>query len=321
LNRIARVATITAPRRVAFERTVLREPEPGEVRVQVRGCGVCGSNVPVWQGRAWFAYPQAPGAPGHEAWGCVEAVGSETHGIGVGDPVALLSADAFADAVVTPAEQVVVLPEVLRDTTFPGEVLGCGFNIARRSRLEPGVVVAVVGIGFVGAIVTRLAAAAGARVIAISRRAASVVLAHSLGATETIVMDNNERIVATVSSLTDGALCDVVIEAVGAQWPLDLAGQLTGFGGRLVVAGYHQDGPRSVDVQLWNWRGIDVINAHERDPDLVRRGVREAAAAVADGWFDPAPLYTHTFELEQLGRALDAVVEHPDGFVKALVTM
>ena len=38
--------------------------------------------------------------------------------------------------------------------------------------------------------------------------------------------------------------------------------ELTRVRGRLVVAGYHQDGPRQVDMQLWNWRGLDVINAH-----------------------------------------------------------
>lgn len=54
-----------------------------------------------------------------------------------------------------------------------------------------------------------------------------------------------------------------------------------GMGGRLVVAGYHQDGPRQVNMQDWNWKGIDVVNAHERDPAVHRQGLREAAAAAA----------------------------------------
>ena len=47
-----------------------------------------------------------------------------------------------------------------------------------------------------------------------------------------------------------------------------------------VVAGYHQDGPRKVNMQLWNWRGIDVVNAHERDPKTYIQGIREAVDAV-----------------------------------------
>ena len=201
-----------------------------------------------------------------------------------------------------PVGDVVVLPESLRRVAFPGEALGCGFNVARRSRFEAGQTVAVIGIGYLGAIVTKLAAHAGARVIAISRRASSLALARTMGAAETIAMDDHQRIIDTVAELTGGALCRTVVEAVGTQWPLDLAGQLTGVGGRLVVAGYHQDGPRNVDMQLWNWRGIDVINAHERDAAVVRRGVEEAAAAVVDGWFDMAPLHTHTLPLERARR-------------------
>ena len=124
-----------------------------------------------------------------------------------------------------------------------------------------------------------------------------------------------------VKQLTGGVFCDRVIEAVGKQGPLDLAAELTREGGRLVIAGYHQDGPRQVDMQMWNWRGFDVVNAHERDPKMYVRGLREAVEAVASGRLDPAPLFTHTYSLERLGEALDATRDRPDGFLKALVVL
>jgi threonine dehydrogenase-like Zn-dependent dehydrogenase len=74
-------------------------------------------------------------------------------------------------------------------------------------------------------------------------------------------------------------------------------------------------------MQLWNWRGLDVINAHERDPAVYLRGMREAVDAVVAGRMKPGPLYTHTFGLEQLGEALDMTRERPDGFLKALIRM
>ena len=74
-------------------------------------------------------------------------------------------------------------------------------------------------------------------------------------------------------------------------------------------------------MQLWNWRGLDVVNAHERDPAVYVRGVREAVEAVTAGRLDPAPLYTHRYRLDQLDEALDATRDKPDGFVKALVMM
>jgi threonine dehydrogenase-like Zn-dependent dehydrogenase len=74
-------------------------------------------------------------------------------------------------------------------------------------------------------------------------------------------------------------------------------------------------------MQLWNWRGIDVVNAHERDPAIYIQGMREAVAAVMAGELDPEPLYTHSFPLVRLDEALDATRDRPDGFMKALVTM
>ena len=36
-------------------------------------------------------------------------------------------------------------------------------------------------------------------------------------------------------------------------------------------------------MQLWNWRGFDVVNAHERDPAVSVQGMREAVAAIESG--------------------------------------
>ena len=132
-------------------------------------------------------------------------------------------------------------------------------------------------------------------------------------------MDDHWQVIERVKEMTGGRFCDVVIECTGKQWPLDMSGELTRERGRLVVAGYHQDGPRTVNMWLWNWRGIDVVNAHERDPRVQREGVVAAAAAVAEGRLDPAPLYT-LYPLERLDAAFQAMEARPAGFVKALVT-
>jgi threonine dehydrogenase-like Zn-dependent dehydrogenase len=265
-------------------------------------------------------YPTEPGALGHEAWGFVDALGEGVEGLSIGDRVAALSYKSYAEYDLADAEAVVRLPEALAGQPFPGEPLGCAMNIFRRSDIQAGQTVAIVGIGFLGAILTRLATDAGARVIAISRRPFSLDLARRFGAAETIPMDDHWAIIEQVKALTGGALCERVIEAVGKQWPLDLASELVAEGGRLVVAGYHQDGPRQVNMQMWNWKGIDVVNAHERNPEINMRGMREAVEAVASGRLDPSPLYTHYYPLDRLGEALDATRDRPDGFLKALVT-
>jgi len=314
-------AVLAGPKGARIERVTRPEPGPGTVRVKLEGCGVCGSNLPVWEGREWFRYPMRPGAPGHEGWGVVDAVGPGVRDFQVGNRVAALSSAAYAEYDVVSADAAVLLPSSLAGKPFPGEPLGCAMNIFRRTDVQAGQTVAIIGIGFLGALVTRLAANAGARVIAISRRPFALELARAYGASECIPMDDHDKIIERVKSLTQGAFCERVIEVVGEQWPLDLAGELTRERGKLVIAGYHQDGPRQVNLQLWNWRGLDVINAHERDPKVYVEGIRLAVDAVASGRVDPFPLFTHRFGLDELNLAFETMRTRPEGFLKALITV
>jgi threonine dehydrogenase-like Zn-dependent dehydrogenase len=294
------------------------EPAAGEVRIALQGSGVCASSLPVWEGRPWFAYPLDPGAPGHEGWGIVDAVGANVTGLGTGDRVACLSYRAFATHDVAPAEHVVPLEEIREDVPFPGEAFACAMNVARAARISLGARVAVLGIGFLGAVIVRLASQAGASVVAISRRQWALDLARGLGASETIPLDEHSRVVERARG-AGGSGVDIAIEATGAQWPLDLAADITREEGRLVIAGYHQDGPRQVNLQLWNWRAFEIVNAHWRDPRAYIRGMQDAVAAVRDCVLDPERFITHVLPLDKLGDAMELLRERPDGFLKAVV--
>lgn len=312
-------AVVTGPGLFRIETHELPLPGPDQVRIRLEGCGVCASNLTPWAGPDWMKFPTEPGGLGHEGWGILDAVGAGVTDLAIGDRVATLSYHSYASHDIAEADAVVKLPPELDDMPFPGEPLGCAMNIFKRAGISPGQTVAIVGIGFLGALLTQLAIAAGARVIAIARRPFALDLADRLGAEHTIAMQDHWQIIEQVKELTGGQFCDRVIEATGKQWPLDLAAELTRERGRLVIAGYHQDGPRQVNMQLWNWRGLDVINAHERDPAIYAQGVHEAIAAVVDGRIDPMPLYTHRYGLDQLDAALNATRDRPDGFLKALV--
>lgn len=314
-------SVIASPGRATLQNVPTPEPASGQVLLRLEGSGVCASSLPLWEGREWFQYPQAAGAPGHEGWGRIAAVGEGVHGLKVGDRVAALTYRAHAEYDLAEAAAVVPLPAALDGVPMPGEPLGCAVNIFQRSGIEAGQTVAIVGIGFLGALLTRLAVQAGARVIAISRRPFALDVAHQAGAQHTVLMDDHWRIHDEVKRLTEGRWCERVIEAVGLQWPLDLAAELTGERGRLVVAGYHQDGLRQVNMQMWNWRGFDVVNAHERDPAQYVAGIRAAVDLMCAGVIDPTPLFTHHFPLDRLGEALELARQRPDGFLKAVVTV
>ena len=315
-----RAARIAAPQTIDLIEVALPQPGPGQVRLKMEGCGLCASSIPVWQGREWFSYPIAAGNPGHEGWGRVDALGPQVTTLQVGDRVAALSYQAYAPYDLAEADATVKLPPDLDGLPFPGEPLGCALNIFKRSDIRAGQTVAILGIGFLGALLVQLAKDAGARVIALSQRAYSLAVARDCGADETIQLDDHWQVIEKLKSLTGGLFCERVIECTGKEWPLNLAGELTAERGKLIIAGFHQDGLRAINVQLWNWRGLDVINAHERDPRIYRQGMQEAVAAVQSGRLQPQALYTHTFALEDIGQAFQLLQDRPDGFMKALIT-
>jgi NADPH:quinone reductase len=275
-----RAALVAAPGRVELARVERPQPGPGEALVRVEGCGVCASSLPLWEGREWFDYPLPAGAPGHEPWGTVEA-GPEAV---AGRRVAFLSERGFAEYAAVPVEHLVTLPPELDALPFPAEALACAVLVVRRARIVQGDRVAIVGAGFLGSAIAQLVDAT------IARRDSEI----------------------------EGEF-EVVIECAGTQSGLDTASRLVATRGRLVVAGYHQDGPRSIDLQSWNWRGIDVINAHERDPLAYVDAMREAAQLAADGKLDLEALVTHRFPLERLEAAFEAARTRPAGFVKGWV--
>lgn len=316
-----RAAVLVGPCRTELVEVPVPRPGPGQVRVRLQGCGVCASNVVPWEGPEWMDFPTAPGALGHEAWGVVDAVGEEVTSLAPGDRVATLFQDAYAPFVVGDASAAVRLPPGLADQPFPGEPLACAVNVFRRSAVLPDQFVAVIGVGFLGAILVRLASLSGARVIAIGRRASALEKAASLGAWRTLPLTERPELAGRVEALTGGALCARVIEATGKEAPLQLAGDLAAERGRIVIAGYHQDGPRRIDMQQWNWKGLDVVNAHERQPAVYLEGMRQAIALVERGVIPLSRLLTHAYPLEKLDEALAATRDRPEGFMKGWIDL
>ena len=201
---------------------------------------------------------------------------------------------------------------------FPGEPLGCLMNIFRRADIRKGQTVAIIGLGFLGLGLIKLCKEKGANVLALSRRDSSLQHAAK-DADLCIKMDDHYQIIQKVQGHTGGKGCERIIECTGKQWPLDLATDIIGDYGKLIIAGYHQDGLRNVNLQKWNWKAIDVINAHERDPQRYIEGMSAAVEAVKEGLINPKDLLTHEFPFDQLGEAMAMLRECPEGFIKGYI--
>lgn len=312
-------AQVTAAGQTRIVDQPLPEPGPGEVRVKLEGCGVCASNLGPWAGPDWMSFPLEPGALGHEGWGRIDATGAGVSPERIGTRVAIFGEQGFASHDIVPQDAALPIPPELEGQPVPAEPVACALSIFRMARVQPGDRVVIIGIGFLGLILIRLAARAGAEVIALSRSPQALERARGQGATTCFPLQDHGTVVAQVHEATGGKGCDICIECTGSQWPLDLAAEITRESGRLVIAGYHQDGPRQVNMQLWNWRAFEIVNAHVRDRDTILQTMRDAIVAMASGVIDIAPLMTHRYPLDRLDAALDATRDKPDGFVKAYI--
>lgn len=313
------VAVLSAPRHFTTLTTSASPVAPNDVLIEVEGCGVCASSLSIWEGRPWFDYPISPGAPGHEGWGRILTTGSNVKHLQVGQRVAFLGHSAFAKLSQTSAHQVVPLPSELDDMPFPGEAIGCAMNIYRRADIQAGQTVAIIGAGFLGLLLVQLAIDAGAEVFVLTRRESARKRALDYGATATLDTEDWWGNAHKVVEFTQGKGCDRVIEVTGMQFAVDAATEMVAEYGKLVIAGYHQDGLRQVNLQKWNWRAIDVINAHERDPSRYIQGIEDGIEATLSGRIRPQELLTHVFPLAQLDQAFQMMIDRPDGFIKGWV--
>jgi threonine dehydrogenase-like Zn-dependent dehydrogenase len=307
------------PKKFVIKEKIIDYPVGDELLVRIEGCGVCGSNLPLWEGRSWFQYPMQPGSPGHEAWGRVELTGEKVTKVKMNDRVCILNDSAFAEYAKVQQDFAVKIPSELDDIPFPGEALACAMNIFKRIKCKSNETVLLIGGGFMGNLLAQLLLKEVKRVILVSKRKYSLELAQKVGVSSVILFTNTEDILSEIEKITSGAMCDCVIEVTGYQESLDIASKAVKEHGRIVIAGYHQDGIRTINMQEWNWKGLDIINAHERDPYQYLQGMSDAMYAMLNKTIDTSCLYTHTVELKEINDAFTLLHERPNGFMKALV--
>jgi L-iditol 2-dehydrogenase len=314
-----RQAVLTEPRRF----TIAEVPPPGigagEVLLRVAACGVCASELDIYQGAAGHAV--YPWHPGHEVSGVVDRVGERVAGLTAGDPVAVwATTGGYGEYLAVPAAHCFPAAGVPLELAALGEPLACAVNAVELAGVRLGDDVVVVGAGFMGQLVNRLVQLRGPRqVIVADPRDDALARAASAGATATVNPAQND-LAGAVADLTGGAGADVTIEITGSQSALETIGDCTRMSGTLVIAGYHQGRPRQVPLAEWNWNAFRIANAHFRDQATILGGMRAGMRLVTSGRISLEGLVTHRFPLAAIDQAFRTAIDKPDGFVKATVT-
>lgn len=297
----------------------LEAPGPGELRLRVEACGICGSDK-------MLQYVCAPGTVlGHEIVAEVESWGPGVSGwrrgdravplgdgIGMGDTGRL---GGFCEGLVVAAAACVRVPEeVPHRTAVLAEPLGNGLHFVRRSRLRRGQRVAILGGGQIGLSVLFWARRLGAGRIAVSEPAAArAEFARALGADAVFSPAGVDDLSAAMAGALGGAP-DVVFEAVGRPEVMaDAIHMVGGPGGIVVLAGITLD-----------TLGIQPVALALKETDLVfpigttGAEVEEVLTVLANGEFPADRFISHRVGLAAMPEAVRAL-GHPTDQIKVVV--
>lgn len=314
-----KMAVLRGVRNFVIEDVPRPEVGENEVLIRVKACGICTSELYLWNGK--IKDVKFPLYLGHEPSGVVEEVGKKVNEVSVGDHVTFLSemGGCFAEYVKVKKSNIVKIPENVSFEEALGEPIACAVNGIKRSNIQIGDTVVVIGCGFMGLLMIQLASLRGpSEIIAIDINDDRLKVAESLGASKVINPLNIDP-VEYIMKYTDERGVDVVIEATGEQVPLDIATKIVKIRGTLVIFGYHVGEPRIVDMERWNWKGLDVINAHERASEIYMEGMKIGIKLLSKGKLKTKPLITHAYPLEQINKAFTDVNEKIKGLIKAII--
>ena len=314
-----KIAILTGPKEFQFQEQELPALQPDEVLVRVAACGVCTSELDMWEGKA--GTQMYPRYPGHEVSGVVADVGKDVRDLTPGDRVAVWAPGrGFAEYVVVKSKYCYPAGDLPLDLAL-AEPLACAVNTVELANLSLADDVLIIGAGFMGNLVQKLVAMQGPRrLIVADTRADALERALKLGATH-VVDVSKESLPEAVKALTDGQGADATFEVVGAQAPLSLLGDVTRMSGKVIIVGFHQGEPRQIPLGHWNWMAFQILNAHFREESTILRGMRIGMRLLTSGRLRLDELVTHRFQLSEINQAFRAAHEKPEGFVKSTIVM
>jgi len=295
-------------RDVRVDEVVEPEAGSGDIKVKIKYCGICGSDLHEY---LHGPFPESPF--GHEVCGEVVAVGRDVKGFQVGDHVATFVRDGYAQYVVAPEDRALKLPDDLPwERAAVLEPLAGAIYALERGNVKATDTIFIAGAGPVGLLILLAVKVIGAQTIYITdlsekRRN----MAEKLGATATFD-PAAVKIPATIRELTKGRGIDVTVEAVGIEATLKDCLASTRHGGTVIVQGIFTD--RALIHMLgFVTREITMIGANSANP------VRSLEWMLTKG-IKPEAIVTSTVSLDRIVEGgFEMLANHKDKEIKILV--
>lgn len=273
-----------------FEVLEVETPSPaaGEVLVQMKAAGVCGSDFHLFLGEN----PQAvfPRTPGHENAGVIAAIGEGVTEFSVGDHVVVDLVVAcghcpqcqegrpnvcrtvkargaaidggWREFFTVPVHEVHQIPQDMPfETAALVEPFAIGAHCTKRARVTGNDVVLILGTGTIGAIILQTCKAMGCVVICCDINDSALARATKYGADHVINM-KNEDLKARVQDITNGNGADVLFDAAcfGGSLTMLMQPGIPTNGARIVPLGFCTD-MESITQALINGRELEIIGS------------------------------------------------------------
>jgi len=342
-----RVVRYDAPGAIRLDDGEIAEPQPGDAVVRMGSCGICGTDLHIYE-HGWHATPGM--ALGHEFAGeVVAAPGVE--GVSVGDRVVvnptlscghcpacragrqhmchqrrgvigLTVGGAFADYVLVPGArlglELLAIPDTVSDEAAAlTEPLAVGLHAVELAGARPGQHVVVYGAGTIGLCATRWLAAAAARAIVVDPIALRRDAALAQGATT--VLDPHadgysDDLAAALAGAAWTGRADVVIDCAGAPGLLDEALSVVAPGGSLGLAAVGM-GEYALSANRVVLKEVAVHGAMSYTAPEFER----ALAHVVEHAEDVRSLVSHRFPLTDALAAFDTQRDRA-GSLKVMIT-
>ncbi|MDR7278487.1 zinc-dependent dehydrogenase [Catenuloplanes atrovinosus] len=324
-----KVVRFHAPGDVRFEDMPEPEAGPGEVKIRVRNCSTCGTDVKISKFGHHHIHP--PRVMGHEIAGEIVALGEGVEGWAEGDRVQVIAAipcgtcdeckrgrmticpnqesmgyhyeGGFAQFMVVPAKVLAVngLNRIPEGVSFAeasvAEPLACVLNGQELARVGEGDDVVVVGSGPIGCLHVRLAKARGAaRVFLVDLNRARLDMAADLVKPDLAIAGEEVDVVKAVLDATNGRGADVIITAAASGAAQEQALQMVARQGRIsFFGGLPKDKPTvTVDSNLVHYRELTIVGANGSSP----AHNAEALRLISTGSVPVADLITHRLPLD-----------------------
>ena len=332
---------ITQPGETAIEDLQQPRPAAGELLLQTRLIGLCGTDLSTFRGKnPLVSYPRIPG---HEIAATVVEVGADvpagfepgmdvtvypnkhcgkcasckrgrTNACKFNETMGVQRDGAMKGFFAAPWQKVYRAEKLgLRELSCV-EPLAVGFHAVERGRVAASDTVAVIGCGMVGLGAIAAAAERGATPIAIDLDDEKLALAQRVGARHAIISRSN-LVHEALQPITEGFGPDVVIEAVGIPDTYRIAVEEVAHTGRVVYIGWAKE-PVCYETKLFVHKEIDIMGS--------RNSLTEFPAVIemlSKGAFPVEATISATVPLSEAGDALRRWSESPQRFTKILVEM